>query len=210
MKRIMIIATLVVFTQIVAGFSMPAPQTFPKATTLRRIEVNAKTITAQEDVLVGAGPGAPGGHVKAGVEVNTKTNTALTTGKNYIVDLTQRGVVYEFSPQAGQIDLSRVKVRTARGEVAIGSFLETTFLKDKFAGFKYKSQAFSLATLPTGTVRNPPTVTSNFACGRLSCYCSGKADCIDLIFNSSNCGGSILCFKDSNGESYCTCLRLAG
>ncbi len=177
MKRIMIIATLVVFTQIVAGFSMPAPQTFPKATTLRRIEVNTKTITA------------------------------LAPGKNYAVDLTQRGVVYEFSHQAGEIDLSRVKVRTALGEVAIGSFLETTFLKNKFAGFKYKSQAFSLATLPTGTVKNPSTVTSNFQCDAVGCYCSGTSDCSDLIFNTTLCGGTIFCTTGSDGTKYCGCVR---
>src|SRR5262252_2202398 len=119
MKRIVIIATLVAFAQMAAGFS-PMPQTFPEGTTLRRIDVNTKTITA------------------------------LAPGKNYIVDLTQRGVIYEFSPQAGQIDFNRVRVRTALGESAIGSFLETTFLKDKLAGFKYASQAFSLITRSPG------------------------------------------------------------
>jgi hypothetical protein len=177
MKRIVIIATLVVFAQIAAGFSMPAPQTFPVAATLRRVEVNTKTITA------------------------------LTPGKNYVVDLTQRGVVYEFSHQAGAIDFSRVKVRTARGEVAIGSYLETTILKDKLAGFKYKSQAFSIATRQPGTVKNPSSGTSNFSCNSALCSCSGARDCSDLLFNTPLCGGAIFCSKNSAGEPICLCVR---
>ena len=42
--------------------------------------------------------------------------------EQYVVDLTQRGVKYEFDPKAGQIDFSRVMVRTANGEFAIGPF----------------------------------------------------------------------------------------
>jgi hypothetical protein len=179
MKRIVIIATLVIFAQIAAGFSMPAPQTFPGAATLRRVEVNTKTITA------------------------------LTPGNNYIVDLTQRGVVYEFNHQAGAIDFSRVKVRTAKGEEAIGSYVETTFLKDKLAGFKYKSQAFSIATRPPGTVKNPPTGTSNFGCNGGLCGCKGASDCSDLLFNTSLCGGAIFCSKNSAGEPVCLCIRTA-
>ncbi len=180
MKRIMILATLVVFAQITAGFSMPAPQTFPRATkhTLRRIDVNAKTITA------------------------------LPSGKYYIVDLTQRGVVYEFSHQTGQIDLRRVRVRTAKGEVAIGSFLKTTFLKGNLSGFKYKSQAFSLATTQPGTLQNPTRGAKDFKCDSEICTCAGFADCIDLIFNTGLCGGGMICTKNPvTGQEYCGCRR---
>jgi hypothetical protein len=176
MKRIMIVATLVVFAQIMAGFSMPAPQTFPKTTKLRRIDVNAKIITA------------------------------LTPDKNYIVDLTQRGVVYEFSHQAGVIDLSRVKVRTAKGEVAIGSFLETTFLKGKLAGFRYKSQAFSLAITQPGTLQNPPTSTKVYQCDLEFCTCTGSVACLDMVFNA--CGGGVFCaINPLTGEEHCACRR---
>lgn len=178
MKRIVIVATLVVFTQIVAGFSLPAPQTFPKATTHRRIEVNTKTITS------------------------------LAPGKNYTVDLTQRGVVYEFSHQAGQIDFSRVNVRTDRGEVAIGSFLETTFLKGKSAGFKYKSQAFSLATRQPGIVKNSPTGISNFSCDSNQCNCDGNRDCLDLLVYSGLCDRLTFCVTSQiTGQLYCVCTR---
>jgi hypothetical protein len=196
MKRILIIAMLVAFAQMASGFS-PMPQTSPPPASLRRIEVNAKTITA------------------------------LAPGKNYIVDLTQRGVIYEFSPQAGQIDFSRVRVRTAQGEVAIGTFIEKTLPKDKLAGFKYKSQAFGLATRPSGTLQNPPTGASphigtqarleatsitvqgasgakSILCSRDACACIGPDDCTDLL-NNGPCGGPLVCdFHAKPYFCYCT------
>jgi hypothetical protein len=185
MKRIVIIATLVVFAQIVAGLSQPASQTFPGTPTLRRVfRITNVRANASGVPTVGV----PGGSI-------------------FIVDLTQRGVIYEFDPQAGQIDFNRIKVRTARGEFAIGSFLETTFLKDKLAGFKYTSQPFSLATRPPGTLQNPPTGTSNFNCTQGACVCTGDRDCSDLIFNTSLCSGSIFCAKETSGESHCVCIR---
>jgi hypothetical protein len=184
MKRILIIATLVVFAQVVAGFSQTATQTFPGTPTLRRV-YRITNVRANAS-------GVP---------------TAGVPGTVFIVDLTQRGVIYEFDTQAGQIDFNRIKVRTALGEVAIGSFLENTFLKDKLAGFKYKSQAFSLATRPPGTLQNPPTGTSNFSCVQGLCFCTGDRDCSDLIFNTSLCSGQIFCAKDNSGESHCVCTR---
>ena len=156
----------------------PMPQTFPGGTTLRRIQVNAPAITA------------------------------LAPGKNYVVDLTQPGVIYEFSSQAGQIDFTRVRVRTAQGEVAIGSFMETAFPKDKLKGFKLASQAFILGTRAPGALQNPPAGTSNFTCKPTFCECIGKSDCIDLIFNTALCRGPITCNKDEiTGQQFCLCDR---
>ena len=172
MKRIVIVATLIAFAQMASGFS-PMPQTFPGGTTLRRIQVNAQTITA------------------------------LAPGKNYVVDLTQRGVVYEFSPQAGQIDFSRVRVRTAQGEVAIDTFIEKTLPKDKLAEFKYKSQAFGIATRPPGTLQNPSNGASKF-CSRDICTCFDPVECTDLL-NNGPCGGPLICdFHAARYFCYCT------
>ena len=147
-------------------------QTFPGSVSLRRIQVNAQTIAA------------------------------LAPGKNYVVDLTQRGVIYEFSPQAGQMDFSRVRVRTAQGEVAIGTFIEKTLPKDKLAEFKYKSQAFGIATRPPGTLQNPSNGASKF-CSHDVCTCFGPDECTDLL-NNGPCGGPLIC--DFHAERYfCYC-----
>jgi hypothetical protein len=178
---------------------------------MKRIGIIA-TLVALAQMASGFSPTpqtSPGPNTLRRIDINTKTITALAPGKNYIVDLTQRGVIYEFSPQVGQIDFSRVRVRTAQGEVAIGSFLETTYLKDKLAGFKYKSQAFSLATRPPGTLQNPPADTSNFKCSAIQCACNGTFDCNDLIFNTSLCGGPIFCAPNPiTGEKVCICDRI--
>lgn len=175
MKRILVIATLVVLAQAIAAFSQLL-QTFPRSTSFRRINVSAQTISL------------------------------LPARGNYLVDLTQRGVVYEFSSQDGPIDFSRVRVRTAHGEVAIGSFLDTKFPIADLREFRLGSQAFSLGTRPPGTVQ-PLTRALGFSCNEVNCSCKGTADCIDLIINTSLCGGPIYCYNDSKGIKHCGCNR---
>ena len=178
MRRIMIIATFVAFAQAMGGFS-PAPSQTPRtATTLRRIQVNTKTITA------------------------------LPRGKKYVVDLTQRGVKYEFDPSAGQIDFSRVMIRTARGEFAISSFLERKLLKDKLAGFKYAAQSFSLGSPPAGTPQRTPTKNPIIVCKPDTCTCIGADDCDDMIYDLGACGDVHFCATNPlTGEFVCTCIR---
>jgi hypothetical protein len=144
------------------------------------------------------------------IPVNARTINTLPSGKNYVVDLTQRGVKYEFDTQAGQIDLRRVTVRTARGEVAIGAFLQAGLLRERLAGFRYTSRSFSLATGPANTLgplTNPSRIIS---CDNPNyCHCTGVGDCKDLI-NSKLCGGAILCnLNDAGQEDACTCKRQA-
>jgi len=144
------------------------------------------------------------------IAVNSQAVEVLPKDKKYVVDLTQRGVVYRFHPGSGQIDFSRVVVRTARGEIAIGPFLKRIIPKDKLATFKYASQSFSLGTRPTGTLATPPTGTSKIlACGKVSCVCSGH-DCFDMVFGGTfggkeYCTGTIFCSEDENGTTWCSC-----
>src|SRR6267378_6032927 len=106
MKRIIIVAIVAAFAQAAGGFPPQRPQPREAPTKLRRIPVNARTITA------------------------------LPRGKHYVADLTKPGMVYEFDVNTSQIDFSRVMVRTAEGEVPIASFLESAFPKDALPGFK--------------------------------------------------------------------------
>lgn len=139
------------------------------------------------------------------IQVNAQTIRALPGGKKYVVDLTQRGVVYEFDSKSGQIDFSRVMVRTARGDVAIGAFLETTFLKAELAGFKYSSQAFSVATRPAGTFQSRQARTSSFRCGDVVCTCVGGDDCDNMVYSTA-CDGKSFCAKNPiTGQIVCSC-----
>jgi hypothetical protein len=145
------------------------------------------------------------------IAVDRQTIAVLPRDKKYVIDLTQRGVVYRF--QAGsRIDFSRVTVRTARGEVAIGAFLKKMIPPSKLATFKYTSQSFSLGTRPTGTLTNLPSGPSQIlVCGKVSCVCSGH-DCFDMVFGGTfggkeYCTGTILCSEDESGTMWCSCYK---
>lgn len=174
MRRILMVATFVAVAQTITAFSDPALQTPTTTTTLRRITVNAQTIAA------------------------------LAPGRTYVVDLTQRGVKYEFSPQAGQIDFGRVRVRIARGEVTIGSFLETLIPKDKLAALRYTSRPFSLGTRPTGTLQQIDG-TSDLECTPQRCICTGERNCEDML-NGTLCD-HWFCTAGSPGPVICLCAR---
>ncbi len=140
------------------------------------------------------------------IQVNGQTITALPIGKKYVVDLTQRGVKYEFDPKAGQIDFSRVMVRTARGEVTIRSFLETLIPKDKLAGFKYASQSFSLGTRLPGTVQTPFQNTSKIIkCSGFVCTCEGESECQDLL--DSRLCDKFACITSPDYGVFCACRQ---
>jgi len=151
-----------------------------------------------------AAPQAPRTSLRR-IAVNTRTIATLPAGKNYVVDLTQHGVKYEFDPKAGKINLTRVLVRTATGEVPIGRFLEKTFLKAELTGFKYTSQAFSIATLPARTTQTRAASTGNFHCGEEVCTCIGDDDC-DNMGDSLACAGKFFCAKNPiTGQVVCSC-----
>lgn len=154
-----------------AILSAPVLQTPGATTTLRRIQVNAKTITA------------------------------LPTDKKYVVDLTRRGVKYEFDAKPGVIDFSRVAVRTSKGEVAISSFLQRTIRKDKLSLFKDTSLSFTIGSRPAGTVQTQPSGLIH--CGEHpedDCFCTGEADCqvmLDKVCIDYICANSV--------PVYCQC-----
>ncbi len=174
MRRPMISAALVAVALTVAGFSQSPFSTFPRGTSLRRTQVSAQTIAA------------------------------LPSGKNYVVDLTQRGVVYKFDPQAGQIDFSRVRVRTAQGEVAIGSFLQKRIPREKLSTFRYTSNFFLLGTSATRTVRNPSTPTSLVNCQPDQCDCEGEIEC-ETLLDALKCN-DYFCVQDPGRPVFCICF----
>jgi hypothetical protein len=141
------------------------------------------------------------------IAVGSQAITSLARGKNYVVDLTKRGVVYEFDNKDGQLDLSRVFVRTSKGEVAMTAYLEKAIPKAKLANLKISSQAFTVGTRPTANVATPRAAALNFGCDRAVCSCSGRKDCGDLIFGTSLCGDLIICTTQSNGQKFCICAR---
>ena len=129
------------------------------------------------------------------------------TGRNYVVDLTSRNVIYELNSTARPIDFSRIVVRTPAGEEPIESWLEKTFSKEALTGWKSgrlrigTTQDFrTIIGLPT-TGHKPPTGSMPFQCNPLYCVCQGDRDCNDM-FSTNVCGLIAFCVNDT-----CVCNR---
>ena len=143
------------------------------------------------------------------VQVNAQTITALPKGKRYVVDLTQRGVTYEFDAKT---DLSRVMVRTSQGAVAIRPWVEKTFLKGKLAGLKWTSQSFFIRTRPAGPL-TPPSGTPPpndpsklITCDSQICSCRGQDSCDEMLDNTPLCGDIRFCKIDPiSRQEICSC-----
>ena len=143
------------------------------------------------------------------IQVNAQMIKALGPRKNYVVDLTKRGVFYQFDSKSREIDFSRVRVRTAKGEVAIRSYLERFLndLKVQLPGFKFTSQSFSLGTQPGGplpSLRPAPSYLKS--CNQTSCICTTQEDCEALA-------GSVICINwfcvyDETDELVCSCTKV--
>jgi hypothetical protein len=186
MKQILIIATLVIaFAQgiVMAGLQTPKPQSGggKQESKVRRIQVNAETIAQ------------------------------LSGGKKYVVDLTQRSVIYVLDSKKRPIDFTRVMVRTAAGEVPISSWLEKNLSKTPLAGWNSRhlrigtTEGFRSVRGLTVTTRVPPAGTVNFQCGSLLCSCKGDPDC-NGMFSTNVCGPHAACDLDTG---ICVCLRTA-
>jgi hypothetical protein len=75
-------------------------------------------------------------------KVTAQTLAGLGTGTKYVADLSRSGIAYEFSPAAGPIDLNRVVVHTARGDMGIGSWLAVSFPSRALTGLS--TQGFQI------------------------------------------------------------------
>lgn len=143
------------------------------------------------------------------VQVNAQTIKAVPSSKRYVVDLTQRGVTYEFDAKT---DLSRVMVRTSQGAVALRPWVEKTFLKGKFSGLKWTSQSFLIRTRLAGPL-TPPSGTPPssdpsklITCGPQICSCIGEDSCDEMIDITPICGDIFFCKVDPiSRQQVCSC-----
>ena len=146
------------------------------------------------------------------VRVNALSVRQLPPDKQYIIDLTSKGVVYEFDPTAGRIDFARVVVRTAAGDQAIGSWLEKTFKKKASVGWGSRVMRIGatadIRSLwgPRSPIKKPPSGPSAaFQCDPDICACTGVVDCTDL-FGTGLCGDYVECIPEGPGEAHLVCI----
>ena len=128
--------------------------------------------------------------------VSAKTISSMPAGRKYDVDLTRKGTIYNLDAGA---DYSRVRVRTATGEMSLTDLLKktgkTTTGKLRIGTTAdIRSQKLSLARIGGGRL--------NFNCEGILCTCSGDEDCNDM-FTKAACGDIAVC--DERG---CWCFRI--
>ena len=146
------------------------------------------------------------------ITVTARTVDNVTTGRTYVADISRDTVMYEFDPTAGQIDLSRVAVRTATEQKLIEPWVESAFA-NRLDGWQTEIltigtvTAFRNATdpFPRPPGDSPPS-TDIIVCDGNYCMCSGQGDCYDLI-HSGLCNVLVGCTRRGGGPVRCLCDR---
>jgi hypothetical protein len=128
--------------------------------------------------------------------VSAKTISGLAAGKKYELNLTRKGTIYNLAPG---VDYSRIRVRTAKGEMTIADLLKKsgkTVTGNLRVGMTsdIRNQKLGLARIGGGSL--------NYNCQDLLCTCSGDDDCNDM-FTKEACGFFSMC--DERG---CWCLLI--
>lgn len=131
----------------------------------------------------------------------------IRNGKFYIIDLTRRGVIYEFDSRSKRIDFNKVKVRMKEGDVLIETLLKKLLPKEAADKWKTKRLRIGATIGFTKPPRNAPIDLLEYQCDGLLCSCSGDTDCNDM-FSSSECGDLSVCIDDIEGYPQCFCLRI--
>lgn len=130
------------------------------------------------------------------VEVTAKTIAARPASKAYALDLTRKGTIYNL---AADVDYSRVRVRTAKGEITMADLLKKS--GKSISGKLRVGMTSDIRTQKLGLTRARGG-TLNFSCGDTACVCTGDDDCNDL-FTTDLCGPIAVCYPDG-----CVCLRI--
>ena len=130
------------------------------------------------------------------VPVTARTVATRPAGKSYLLDLTRKGTIYNL---AGDVDYSRVQVRTSKSELTMADLLKKT---GKTVTGKLRigltsdirTQNLGLARISSGTL--------NYNCEGILCSCTGDEDCNNM-FTKEACGDIAAC--DERG---CWCFRI--
>lgn len=131
------------------------------------------------------------------VQVKRQTVAAQPKGKAYALDLTRKGTIYDLP---ADVDTSRVRIRTAKGEVALTDLVQ----KNDKSGRLMVGLAsdFRGVKLNLGS----PSISARYSCDGPKCKCTGDDDCNDM-FSAGVCGDIASC---DNGNGTCECYKKVG
>jgi len=132
------------------------------------------------------------------VQVTAQTVARQPASKAYTLDLTRKGMIYNL---ASGVDYSRVRVRTAKGDMTMTELIQKS--GKTITGALRVGMTSDIRTQKLSLSRRPGGGGGlNFSCQNLVCVCTGDQDCNDL-FTSDLCGDIAICYPDG-----CVCLRI--
>lgn len=132
------------------------------------------------------------------VQVTSQLVSRQPASKAYTLDLTRKGTIYNL---ATGIDYSRVRVRTAKGDMTMSELIQKS--GKSISGALRVGMTSDIRTQKLNLSRRPGGSGGlNFSCQNLVCVCTGDQDCNDL-FTSDVCGEIAICYPDG-----CICIRI--
>jgi hypothetical protein len=155
-----------------------------------------------------SGSGGPNKTVEV-IKIDLRAILKLPPGRNYSMDLSRKGVIYEIDPSAGIVDLDRVVVHTATGDEPLESWLEKTFTREGIDKVELQSlrigytEDFRRESAMRGAPRGSPSLRSADPCGEILCSCDSSWRCVFLLA-SGKCGEKVICSKKNTA---CVCRR---
>jgi hypothetical protein len=130
----------------------------------------------------------------------------LPAGKRLVVNLNRREVIYEFDGRMPSLDLARIAVETAGGEMGLEAWLKRGV--PATAGRYWKSGRFRIghteAFQELHTVGPRRSGPLPYKCSGSTCACDGYDDCVNM-FNSGKCGPSSSCDDSDPNQPRCWC-----
>lgn len=180
------------------------PQPVKPRTGTDSSEQKGQTTKAREGNDAAQQKGKPGQPVQpcCGVSANATRVTAADlsrtpAGKNYVVDLTKRGAVFDLDSTSRSIDFSRIMVRTRGGNVSMETLLKkllpATADRSVLRIGRPKELSRGKASQIGGKI--------NYTCPPGEpCKCTGDDDCNNM-FGAGVCGDIAVCYPTG-----CSCL----
>lgn len=137
-------------------------------------------------------------------EVTAQTLTSQPAGKSYSMDLTRSGKIYNI---AAGLDYSRIRFRTARGEMAMNDYVRKMGITSGSFLMGTESDLSAINFGATGGgVSLPTDKGSAVKCKNDLCICIAGTDCKDTVKAKLCIDGTWSCYKPTGKPMQCSCI----
>ena len=139
--------------------------------------------------------------------VSSRAIKGQPAGKPYVLDLSRKGTIYTLD---ADVDYSRVRVRTSKGDMTIQDVLTKSGAHGKLlVGTPSDMVAGGLKTLNmTSRALSRGSGNRFIGCDGAICICTGDDDCNKMLSPGGDCpeGSYVYCWG-SGASAACVCVR---